>query len=92
MQRRAERHIRRQRKEAAASQAAQMASSQAPEIAISASQPQVGRVGKMESQPVGVTASSQSQGLGFGAPSASQVVPGRFGGRPPAKKKRKQGF
>jgi len=92
MQKRAERHIRRQRREAAASQAAQMASSQAPEIAISASQPQAARVGKVESQPAGVAASSQSQGLGFGVPSASQVIPGRFGGRPPAKKKRKQGF
>ncbi|KAK5120544.1 hypothetical protein LTR85_006200 [Meristemomyces frigidus] len=88
-QRKAEKHIRRQRREAAASQAAQLASSQAPEIAISASQPQHLPM-KVESQPVGVAGSSQSQGLG-GMPSASQVVPGRFGGRPP-KKKRKQGF
>ncbi|KAI6894926.1 hypothetical protein KC334_g11848 [Hortaea werneckii] len=86
LQRRAERHIRRQRKEAAASQAAQIASSQAPEIAISASQP---RADKVESQPVGLAASSQIQDRGM--PSASQMVPGRFGGRP-AKKKRKQGF
>ncbi|GAB1726061.1 hypothetical protein NU195Hw_g1167t1 [Hortaea werneckii] len=86
LQRRAERHIRRQRKEAAASQAAQIASSQAPEIAISASQP---RADKVESQPVGLAASSQIQDRGV--PSASQMVPGRFGGRP-AKKKRKQGF
>ncbi|KAI6794107.1 hypothetical protein KC363_g5020 [Hortaea werneckii] len=86
LQRRAERHIRRQRKEAAASQAAQIASSQAPEIAISASQP---RAEKVESQPVGLAASSQIQDRGV--PSASQMVPGRFGGRP-AKKKRKQGF
>lgn len=85
MQRRAERHMRRQRKEAAASQAAQMASSQAPEIAVSASQPGM----KVESQPNVVAGSSQSQGVGV--PSASQVVPGRFGGKP-AKKKRKQGF
>ncbi|RMX79750.1 hypothetical protein D0869_08078 [Hortaea werneckii] len=86
LQRRAERHIRRQRKEAAASQAAQIASSQAPEIAVSASQP---RADKVESQPVGLAASSQIQDRGV--PSASQMVPGRFGGRP-AKKKRKQGF
>ncbi|KAK5132644.1 hypothetical protein LTR08_008766 [Meristemomyces frigidus] len=86
MQRRAEKHLRRQRKEAAVSQAAQFASSQALEIAVSASQSQI----KNESQPTGVVASSQSFGLG-GMPSASQVVPGRFGGRPP-KKKRKQGF
>lgn len=89
MQRRAEKHLRRQRREAAASQAAQMASSQAPEIAISASQPQQMPM-KIEGQPAGVARSSQSQGLGA-MPSASQVVPGRFGGRPP-KKKRKQGF
>ncbi|TKA24980.1 hypothetical protein B0A50_06078 [Salinomyces thailandicus] len=86
MQRRAERHIRRQRKEAAASQAAQFASSQAPEIAISASQPSGLKV---ESQPTGAPAGNLSQGLG--ELSASQAVRGRFGGRP-AKKKRKQGF
>ncbi|KAK5160136.1 hypothetical protein LTS14_002243 [Recurvomyces mirabilis] len=87
VQRRAERHIKRQRREAAASQAQQFASSQAPEI-FSASQPQqVQR--KVESQPTGAAASSQS--VGFGRMPASQVVPGRFGGRPP-KKKRKQGF
>ncbi|KAK4507328.1 hypothetical protein PRZ48_001063 [Zasmidium cellare] len=86
MQRRAERHIMRQRKEAAASQASQMTSSQATEI-MSASQPPVL---KFESQPAGMPASSQSQGPGPVA--ASQVVPGRFGGRPPPKKRRKQGF
>lgn len=88
MQRRAERHMRRQRREAAASQAAQLASSQAPEI-VSASQPLQVPVGKTESQPYGVAGSSQS--LGLSQLPASQVVPGRFGGRP-AKKKRKQGF
>jgi hypothetical protein len=36
----------------------------------------------------GVLNSSQHMGLG----AASQAVPGRFGGRPPVKKKRKQGF
>ncbi|KAK4560534.1 hypothetical protein LTR86_005731 [Recurvomyces mirabilis] len=87
LQRRAERHIKRQRREAAASQAQQFASSQAPEI-FSASQPQqVQR--KVESQQTGAASSSQS--AGFGGMPASQVVPGRFGGRPP-KKKRKQGF
>ncbi|KXT01531.1 hypothetical protein AC578_4543 [Pseudocercospora eumusae] len=87
--RRAERHIRRQRKEAAASQAQQLASSQAPEI-LSASQPVAFKV---ESQPAHAAGSSQSQGLGLSASNiASQVVPGRFGGRPPPKKKRKSGF
>jgi hypothetical protein len=33
---------------------------------------------------------SSSQHMGLGA--ASQGVPGRFGGRGPVKKKRKQGF
>jgi hypothetical protein len=33
---------------------------------------------------------NSSQHMGPGA--ASQAVPGRFGGRPPVKKKRKQGF
>lgn len=88
MQRRAERHIMRQRKEAAASQASQMTSSQATEI-MNASQPPAFKV---ESQPSGMPASSQSQGPSTGAVAASQVVPGRFGGRPPPKKRRKQGF
>ncbi|KAF2173336.1 hypothetical protein M409DRAFT_17276 [Zasmidium cellare ATCC 36951] len=88
LQRRAERHILRQRKEAAASQASQMTSSQATEI-MSASQP---AVLKVESQPSGIPASSQSQGPSIGPAAASQVVPGRFGGRPPPKKRRKQGF
>ncbi|EME89210.1 uncharacterized protein MYCFIDRAFT_76564 [Pseudocercospora fijiensis CIRAD86] len=88
--RRAERHIRRQRKEAAASQAHQLASSQAPEI-LSASQP-IAPI-KAESQPSHITGSSQSQNFGASASNiASQVVPGRFGGRPPPKKKRKSGF
>ncbi|KAK5734865.1 hypothetical protein LTR17_008637 [Elasticomyces elasticus] len=87
VRRRAEKHLRRQRREAAASEAARVATSQALEI-VSASQPQ--HVPRVESQPTGAVDSSQSQGLGIGA--ASQVVPGRFGGRPPPKKKRKQGF
>ncbi|KAK5749790.1 hypothetical protein LTS12_020150 [Elasticomyces elasticus] len=87
VRRRAERHLRRQRREAAASEAARVATSQALEI-VSASQPQ--HVPRVENQPTGAVDSSQSQGLGLGA--ASQVVPGRFGGRPPPKKKRKQGF
>lgn len=98
MQRKAERHIRRQRREAAATEAAQAARGRAPEIVVSASQPMQR---KPESQSQGnqwwggAAGSSQSQGqsqsqvAGIGA--SSQVVPGRFGGRP-AKKKRKQGF
>ncbi|KAK5695608.1 hypothetical protein LTR17_024535 [Elasticomyces elasticus] len=87
VRRRAARHLRRQRREAAASEAARVATSQALEI-VSASQPQ--HVPRVESQPTGAVDSSQSQGPGIGA--ASQVVPGKFGGRPPPKKKRKQGF
>ncbi|TKA72052.1 hypothetical protein B0A55_06665 [Friedmanniomyces simplex] len=87
VQRRAERHLRRQRREAAVSEAAQLAGSQALEIASAGQPPHVLGV---ESQAAGVAGSSQSQGLGGGP--ASQLVPGRFGGRPPPKKKRKQGF
>lgn len=85
--RRAERHLRRQRKEVAASQAQQLATSQVTEIFTGSQPPAM----KSETQPGALAGSSQTQG-----PSqkvvASQVVPGRFGGRPPAKKKRKQGF
>jgi RNA polymerase I-specific transcription initiation factor RRN6 len=89
LQRRADRHIRRQRKEAAASEAMQLASSQAPAI-FSASQPMAVQV---ESQPSAVAQSSQMTIRGGPyAGATSQVVAGRFGGRPPAKKKRKQGF
>jgi RNA polymerase I-specific transcription initiation factor RRN6 len=86
-QRRAERHIRRQRKEAAASHAAKVASRRAFEV-VSASQPQQ-QVGKIESRPTGTEGLSQNLEHGIGL--ASQVMPGRFGGRP-VKKKRKQGF
>jgi RNA polymerase I-specific transcription initiation factor RRN6 len=109
--RKAERHIRRQRKEAQASQVQMLASSQMPELVVSASQPQAGgggaRGGGGGKQPYhyasagrqgapppphfgGMLGSSQSQSLGPAA--ASQAVAGRFGGRPPVKKKRKQGF
>lgn len=85
--RRAERHLRRQRKEVAASQAQQLATSQMTEIFTGSQPPAM----NSETQPGVLAGSSQMQG-----PSqkvvASQVVPGRFGGRPPAKKKRKQGF
>jgi RNA polymerase I-specific transcription initiation factor RRN6 len=95
----AERYIRRQRKEAEASQAQMLASSQMPELAVSASQPQMpsarkppaasqGRQGPALPAFGGMLSSSQHMGPG----AASQAVPGRFGGRPPVKKKRKQGF
>jgi RNA polymerase I-specific transcription initiation factor RRN6 len=113
--RKAERHIRRQRKEAQASQVQMLASSQMPELVVSASQPQavgggargegggggmkpypyasMGRHGSNRFGSIGMVGSSQSQSLGGGpAAAASQAVAGRFGGRPPAKKKRKQGF
>ena len=91
LQRRAERHIRRQRKEVAAAEASQLASSQAPAI-FSASQPLAIR--QVESQPNFIAESSQmtAGGGSFGGGQMSQVVAGRFGGRPPARKKRKQGF
>lgn len=105
--RKAERYIRRQRKEAEASQMQMMASSQIPELVVSASQPlpppsarkpaaaaaaafsqPQGRSGPAPPAFGGVLNSSQHMGPG----AVSQAVPGRFGGRPPAKKKRKQGF
>lgn len=99
--RKAERHIRRQRKEAQASQVQMLASSQMPELVVSASQSQPrnfggsspARQGTMPPPPTafgGGGVLNSSQPMGFGA--ASQAVPGRFGGRPPVKKKRKQGF
>ncbi|WPG99130.1 Hypothetical protein R9X50_00194100 [Acrodontium crateriforme] len=106
VQRRAERHIRRQRREAAASQAAMLASSQAPEIAV-ASQPASvygGEAGRSLAEIPATQSfggpwmeSSQTTAPATGTASmfpASQIVPGRFGGRPPPKKKakRKQGF
>lgn len=87
LHRQAERHMRRQRKEAEASQAQQMASSQAPEI-MAASQPNVFTTESQSAAP----ASSQPSLPRAAAAAASQVVPGRFGGRPPPKKKRKSGF
>lgn len=100
LHRKAERHIRRQRKEAAASQQQQLASSQMPELVVSASQPPArpaaakGYGQATPSRPGaanvgGMLGSSQSAAT---PGAASQAVAGRFGGRPPAKKKRKQGF
>ena len=87
MRRRAERHIQRQRKEAAASQAQQLASSQVPVVL-------------SNSQPALIQPARQSQGAIPGSSQsvdpnrlvASQVLQGRYGGRPPPKKKRKSGF
>lgn len=95
MQRRTERYIRRQRREVEESQRQRMLSSQAPEI-VSASQPTEQKQGlrRAESQvSAGVGAAvGSSQSYGLGQMAASQVVPGRHGGRPPPRKKRKSGF
>lgn len=103
--RKAERYLRRQRKEHEVSQMQMLASSQMPELVVSASQPQPASARKPVAaaaagsysqgrQPPpafgGMLSSSQHMGPSQGAP--SQAVPGRFGGRPPVKKKRKQGF
>lgn len=99
VQRRAQRYIKRQRREAEESERLRVRNTQAPEI-FSASQPSV-RGREMESQPtdfglVAGSSQSQSQSQGDGVSRrfpASQVLPGRFGGRgPPARKKRKSGF
>lgn len=95
LQRRTERYVRRQRREAEETQRMQLLSSQAPEI-VSGSQP--GQLVRAASQ-LGVSggesqSQSQSQSQGRSKPQAvaSQVLPGRHGGRPPKKKKRKSGF
>jgi hypothetical protein len=90
-----------------------LASSQMPELVVSASQPQAGGVGGGRGDIGGgggrsfASAGRQGQGAppppnGFGGmlgssqslgpAAASQAVAGKFGGRPPVKKKRKQGF
>lgn len=81
LQRKAERHLKRERKEAAVALQQQAFSSQLPELVVSASQP-VNRPGHGQ---FGLN-SSQTQPV-----AASQAVQGRHGGRP-VKKKRKQGF
>ncbi|KAF2767992.1 hypothetical protein EJ03DRAFT_383651 [Teratosphaeria nubilosa] len=97
LRRKAERLLRRQRREAEASEAARLASSQAPQLA-SFSRPRSRSQSRPLSQGLGGGTATQMQSQlvaqssqSLGMPSASQVVPGRFGGRP-AKKKRKQGF
>jgi RNA polymerase I-specific transcription initiation factor RRN6 len=85
-QRAAERHLRRQRREAEESQRQQLLNSQAPEIFSTSQplfQPKAESQREYESQGAG---SSQMQGM-----PASQILPGRLGGRPPIKK-RKYGF
>lgn len=97
LQRKAERSLRRQRREAEESLRQQRLSSQAPEI-FSASQPQPSSSSaRLLSQQVGAGAASQptfgnSQPTGFSQMPASQVLPGRHGGRPAAKKRRRSGF
>lgn len=82
LQRRTERYMRRQRREAEESRRQQVLSSQAPAV-VTASQPSQ-EVGGERSFTLPVVQSSQI--------AASQVVPGRHGGRKPVKKKRKLGF
>jgi RNA polymerase I-specific transcription initiation factor RRN6 len=86
LQRATERHLRRQRREAEESQRQQLLNSQAPEIFSTSqplSRPKAESQREYESQLAG---SSQMQGM-----PASQILPGRHGGRPPIKK-RKYGF
>jgi len=102
IKRRAARRLERQRRETANARAESMASSQAPQL-ISASQPVAStRSAKTiggRSQPLvllgssqGFSTTGQEQGQDTILP-ASQIEPGRFGGRiPPKKKRRTQGF
>ena len=87
LQRRTERYVERQRREAEESQRQQALSSQAPTI-ITASQPQLAAKGASQST---AAAAGSSQPFGQSQGAATQVLPGRHGGRPP-KKKRKSGF
>ncbi|KAK5168281.1 uncharacterized protein LTR77_006850 [Saxophila tyrrhenica] len=90
VQRRAERNLRRQRREAEESQKQQALSSQAPYV-VSASQPRAAAQA-MSQGTQRVKVGSQSQGMSQEQMVASQVLPGRHGGRGPARKKRKSGF
>lgn len=103
LKKRAEKHLKKQRKETMKASAMNIASSQAPEVIASASQPGsgAGRRGPAFSATVGGTASqgnmlSNSQPTSSQATpgAASQIQPGRFGGRanPEKKRKRKEGF
>ena len=104
IERRAKRHVQRQRQEAAQSQRQQLLSSQAPEI-FSASQPQQRRNNvNMMTENLPSTARTADDLLrssqtvpGFSQGNlvmpASQILPGRHGGRgAPVRKKRKSGF
>lgn len=97
LQRKAERSLRRQRREAEESLRQQRLSSHAPEI-LSASQPQPSSSSlRALSQQVSAGIASQptfgsSQPSGFSQMPASQVLPGRHGGRPASKKRRRSGF
>jgi RNA polymerase I-specific transcription initiation factor RRN6 len=97
MQKRAQRHLRRQRREAEASQALRLASSQVPEL-FSASQQSAAKAAESRRPPAAVATAANSLGAASSSQSiappvpASQPVPGRFAIRQPVKKKRKQGF
>ena len=101
LKKRAERHLRKQRRETEKAQFMNVASSQAPEI-LSASQPAA--VFRTPHRPLKTTIGHASQGaqpLSSSQPAqsqaqqfpASQILPGKFGGAPPKKKrKRNVGF
>ena len=88
--RRQERHAKRQRREAEQSERMQRVSSQVPTLEIvSASQPTatVDHGGGSQGHRQTPAPSSQAQPM-----YATQILPGRHGGRGPARKKRKEGF
>lgn len=89
LKRRAERHLERQRRETAVALSQGFMSTQAPQL-VSASQPVLlpDRGAGGASQPLVLLSSSQTQSQSPAFP-ASQIEPGRFGGRAPAKKKRR---
>nr|POE71368.1 hypothetical protein CFP56_62463 [Quercus suber] len=90
--RKVERHIKRQRREAEEMERNRVQSSQATMV-MSSQLPERTK-GSEGSRPIASSSQLYSQG-GDELVTASQVVPGRFGGRPeptPKKRKRKQGF
>ncbi|KAK4987075.1 hypothetical protein LTR66_007691 [Elasticomyces elasticus] len=95
IRRRAQRHLERQRRETAAAASQAQASSQAGLVAFSqptAIPSRIDRDAPALTQPMGAVGPVASQMTDGQVLAASQIEPGRFGGRAPVRKKRKIGF
>ncbi len=86
VQRKAEKQLRRQRREAEAGDRMRMLSNQAPEIVVASQPRQAINFASQQTQGDSQPAAGYSQEM-----AASQVLPGRHGGRAPVKKRRKVG-